>query len=78
MLLQNYKISYIVRYHRKEKKLTQKELADLAGVGKTVIFDIEKGKESVSFCIVKKVLCALDINMFIQSPIIEEKIKIKL
>ncbi|OGC19071.1 hypothetical protein A3J90_07980 [candidate division WOR-1 bacterium RIFOXYC2_FULL_37_10] len=32
----------IVRYHREKAGLTQLGLAELAGVGKTVIFDIAK------------------------------------
>jgi HTH-type transcriptional regulator / antitoxin HipB len=41
------KIGKIIIFHRKKSKLTQRQLADLAGVGKTVVFDIEKGKETV-------------------------------
>jgi DNA-binding XRE family transcriptional regulator len=39
----------IVRQHRRLSGLSQAELAKLAGVGKTVVFDIEHGKESVQF-----------------------------
>jgi DNA-binding XRE family transcriptional regulator len=39
----------IVRQHRKLSGLSQAQLAKVAGVGKTVIFDIEHGKESVQF-----------------------------
>jgi HTH-type transcriptional regulator/antitoxin HipB len=39
----------ILKYHRKKAGLSQKSLADVAGVGKTVVFDIEKGKETVQF-----------------------------
>jgi DNA-binding XRE family transcriptional regulator len=37
----------VVRFHRKKSGLTQQELAKLAGVGKTVVFDLEKGKKSI-------------------------------
>ena len=40
-------IGKIVRFHRKASGLSQHDLADLAGVGKTVIFDIEKRKKTV-------------------------------
>jgi DNA-binding XRE family transcriptional regulator len=40
----NNKISEIVLFHRKKSGLTRNQLADLAGVGKTVIYDIENGK----------------------------------
>ena len=49
----------VLRHHRRLSGLTQAELARLAGVGKTVVFDIEHGKESVQFDTLKKVLAAL-------------------
>jgi DNA-binding phage protein len=45
----------------------------VAGVGKTVIFDIEHGKESVQFDTLKKVLEALNIRFIFQSPLIERQ-----
>ena len=61
----------IVRHHRRLSGLSQAELAKLAGVGKTVIFDIEHGKESVQFDTLKKVLAALNIKLVLQSPVRE-------
>ncbi len=60
----------IIREHRRLSGLSQSELAKLAGVGKTVIFDIEHGKESVRFDTLKKVLAALNITFVVQSPIL--------
>ena len=65
-------ISKIVKYHRKQSGLSQKELADLAGVGKTVIFDIEKGKETIQFTTLVKVLVTLNITLKFDSPIMKE------
>lgn len=62
----------IVRFHRKRAKLSQKDLADLAGVGKTVIFDIEKGKETVKLITLMKVLDTLNIRMEFNSPLMNE------
>jgi len=62
-------IAETVRLHRKEAGLSQKELADLAGVGKTAIFDIEKGKESVRLDTLVKVMDALNIKMSFDSPL---------
>ena len=62
----------IVRFHRKRAGLSQKELADLAGVGKTVIFDIEKGKETVKLITLMKVLDTLNIRMEFNSPLMNE------
>jgi transcriptional regulator with XRE-family HTH domain len=60
----------IIREHRRLSGLSQSELAKLAGVGKTVIFDIEHGKESVRFDTLKMVLAALNITFVLQSPIL--------
>jgi len=66
----------IVRQHRRVSGLSQSELAKLAGVGKTVVFDIEHGKESIQFDTLKKVLAALNIQMVLQSPVIERQRKL--
>lgn len=44
----------------------------LAGVGKTVIFDIEHGKESIRYDTLCKVLDALNISIHYDSPILRE------
>jgi HTH-type transcriptional regulator / antitoxin HipB len=61
----------IVCHHRRLSGLSQAELARLAGVGKTVVFDIEHGKESVQFDTLKKVLAALNIKFILKSPVLE-------
>jgi y4mF family transcriptional regulator len=63
-------LKHIVREHRHLSGLSQSQLARLAGVGKTVIFDIEHGKESVQFDTLKKVLAALNIKFILQSPVL--------
>ena len=65
----------VVREHRRLSGLSQAELAKLAGVGKTVVFDIEHGKESVQYDTLKKVLAALNIKLIPQSPILERRQK---
>lgn len=62
-------IAEAVITHRKKAGLTQKQLADLAGVGKTVVFDIEKGKASIRFDTLMKVLDALNIQINLDSPL---------
>jgi len=62
------KLAAIIRRHRKAANLTQLELAELAGVGKTVVFDIEKGKETVKIQTLRKVLKVLNIEMRFVSP----------
>lgn len=65
-------IGSIVRFHRKRAGLTQKDLADLAGIGKTAVFDIENDKETVQCDTLKKVLNALNITFVFDSPLMNE------
>lgn len=67
----DYKISDIVLFHRRKSGLSRNQLADLAGVGKTVIYDIEKGKETIRFLTLQKVLKALNIKITFTSPLME-------
>ena len=67
----DYKMSEIVVFHPKKSGLTRKQLADLAGVGKTVIYDIEKGKETIRFSTLQKVLQTLNIKITFTSPLME-------
>lgn len=62
-------ISEIVLHHRKRAGISQKELADLAGVGKTVIYDIEQGKSTVRFSTLSKVLDVLNITIEFKGPL---------
>lgn len=61
-------IAQMVWYYRKQSGLTQLELANLAGVGKTVVFDLEKGKETVQVDTLLKVLEALNIQLKFETP----------
>lgn len=63
-----HEIANLVHYYRKHSGLSQQELAQLAGVGKTVIYDIEKGKESVRLNTLLKVLDVLNIQMKFETP----------
>lgn len=65
----------IIRYHRKKAGLSQKSLADIAGVGKTVVFDIEKGKETVQFKSIFLVLEVLNIRVRLNSPLMDKYIR---
>jgi transcriptional regulator with XRE-family HTH domain len=67
----DYKVSEIVLFHRKKSGLSRNQLADLAGVGKTVIYDIENGKETIRFSTLQKVLKTLNIKIIFTSPLME-------
>jgi len=66
-------LATLVRMHRKAAKLTQLQLAELAGVGKTVVFEIEKGKETVKLATLMKVLKVLNIEMQLTSPLLNNQ-----
>lgn len=68
-------IAKTVRDYRKLAGLSQLELARLAGIGKTAVFDIEKGKETVQLNTLEKVLDVLNIQMKLETPrsVIDEK-----
>jgi HTH-type transcriptional regulator / antitoxin HipB len=65
-------IGAIVKYHRKKSGLSQIDLAELAELGKTVIFDIEHGKETVQLNTIKKVFQVLNIKLKLEGPFVKE------
>ena len=65
-------IGQAVVLHRKAAGLTRIALADLAGVGKTALFDIEHGKPGVRFSTLKRVLDALNITLRLESPLMAQ------
>lgn len=64
-----HNLSRLIRFHRRQSGLSQLELANLAGVGKTVVYDLEKGKMTVQFDTLIKVLSALNITIVFESPL---------
>lgn len=61
-------IAKTVRYFRKQSDLSQQQLAQIAGVGKTAVFDIEKGKETVQLRTLLKILDTLNIQLRLDTP----------
>ena len=57
------RIGDIVRFHRKRAGLTQKQLANLAGVRKTAVFDIEKGKITIRMNTLLAIISVLNISL---------------
>jgi y4mF family transcriptional regulator len=66
-----HELAEVVSVHRKASKLSRNQLAEIAGVGKTVIYDIEKGKETVQLDTLQKILKALNIKAILTSPLLE-------
>jgi y4mF family transcriptional regulator len=65
-------IGAVLRYHRRRSGLSQSELAALAGIGKTSVFDIEKGKSTVRLATLMAALRALNIALTLTSPLMAE------
>src|SRR5271163_554771 len=61
----------LIKSHRKKAALAQAQLAKLAGVGKTVVWDIENGKESVQWDTLQKILRVLNISVEWRSPLLD-------
>ncbi len=59
----------LLRQHRKKAGLSREQLAALAGVGKTVIYDIEHGKETIRFDTLLRILESLNIKLVFDTPL---------
>lgn len=62
----------VIKKHRKAARLSQIQLAEMAGVGKTVVYDIEKGKETVQLVTLRKILYVLNIRVELISPLMNQ------
>lgn len=72
MMKQSQELACIIKAHRKAAKLSRAQLAEIAGVGKTVVFDIEKGKETIQLNTLRKILKTLNIKIELSSPIMNQ------
>ena len=61
-------LATVIKKHRKAAGLSQLQLAEISGVGKTVVFDIEKGKETIQLDTLRKILTVLNIKVQLTSP----------
>ncbi len=68
-MTENLELAKVIRMHRKAAGLSRVRLAEMADVGKTVIYDIEKGKESVRLDTLKKIFKVLNIKIVLTSPL---------
>jgi y4mF family transcriptional regulator len=66
--MNNFNLGLFIKEHRKKAGLTQLQLANLAGVGKTTVFDIEKNKTTVSWNNLLTVITVLNIEVQFKSP----------
>ena len=68
-MIKSQELAEVIRMHRKAAKLSRDKLAEMSGVGKTVIYDIEKGKETIQLDTLRKVLSVLNIKIELISPL---------
>lgn len=71
-MLEPGKLASIIKKHRKAAGLSQLRLAEMAGVGKTVVFDLEKGKETVQLDTLRRILTVLNIKVQLISPFMNQ------
>jgi y4mF family transcriptional regulator len=62
-------IAQLIAYHRRRSGLSQQQLAALAGVGKNLIYELEKGKQTVRLENLLSVLRVLNIELEFRSPL---------
>lgn len=67
--MSDFNLGKLITEHRKAAGLTQLQLADLAGIGKTTVFDIEKNKQSIRLDSLIAVLNVLNIDVQFISPL---------
>jgi HTH-type transcriptional regulator/antitoxin HipB len=72
VMLEPELLARIIKKHRKAAGLSQLQLAEMAGVGKTVVFDIEKGKETIQLNTLRKILKVLNIHVELNSPFMNQ------
>ncbi len=62
-------LANIILFHRKRSGLTQVELAEMAGVGKNMVYELEKGKQSIQLDNILRVLQVRDREKSLISPV---------
>lgn len=71
-MLDSKYIGRMMFYHRKRAGLTRIQLAELCGIGKTALFDIENGKATVRYNTLAAVLDGLNIAPCWNSPLMTQ------
>jgi len=74
-MAQTQVLADIIKIHRKAARLSRAQLAEMAGVGKTVIYDIEKGKQSIRLNTLQKIFRVLNIKIDLTSPLMDSLMK---
>jgi len=64
-------LAKLVIYHRKQSGLSRIDLAQMAGVGKTVLYDIEHAKPTIRLDTLIKILDVLNITIELKGPLMQ-------
>jgi HTH-type transcriptional regulator / antitoxin HipB len=67
----------MVYFHRRQAGLSRRQLAEISGVSETVIYYLEKGKQTLQWNIITSILRSLNITITFQSPLMAEYEKSK-
>ena len=70
-MVQPKELADVIKMHRKAAKLSRTQLAEMAGVGKTVIYDIENSKGTIQLDTLRKILKVLNIKFELTSPLMK-------
>jgi transcriptional regulator with XRE-family HTH domain len=68
-MVQSQELAVVIQMHRKAAGLSRAQLAEMSGVGKTVIYDIENGKVTIQLNTLRKILKVLNIKFELTSPL---------
>lgn len=71
-MTETQELAVLIKMHRKAAGLSRIHLAEIAGVGKTAVYDIEKGKKTIQLDTLNKILKVLNIRMVFMSPLMDE------
>lgn len=68
-MLEPWILAEFIKKHRKAAHLSRQQLAEMAGTGKTVVYDLENGKATVQLDTLRKILSVLNIRVELISPL---------
>ena len=71
-------IAELIKMQRKAAGLSRNQLAEFAGVGKTLIYDLEHQDTNIRLDGLLKVLKVLNIQLFAQPATLPEKVKLNI
>lgn len=70
--MHSQQLGELVRFHRKKAGLTQIRLAELAGVSRSVVQDLETGKGKTVWLHVEAILSVLNIELEPTGPLVAQ------